>query len=183
MPPKLLCSMFHQRFMKYMNCTYHKFFCWYFTKLNDIKFSRFFKLCPLVLPLNCFLSALLILVGTMKTQWCYACFSYFLCFKSLWVLKFKWPPSWFVVMYVNCFDGEKLFLWKFVILTFCLVPTRLKTLFYLFLNSKLIVSIFGLFQSLEWIKYMLYLCWVLVFKVQASFIGSSFEWYFHFETF
>ncbi len=65
-------------------------------------------------------------------------------------------------MYVNCFDGEKLFLWKFVILTLCLVPTRLKTLFYLFLNSKLIVSIFGLFQSLELIKYMLYLCWVLV---------------------
>jgi hypothetical protein len=52
------------------------------------------------------------------------------------VLNIWWPPGLYIVMNVNCSHGEKKFLPKFVILTFCLVPSRLNMLFYLSLNSQ-----------------------------------------------
>jgi hypothetical protein len=78
------------------------------------------------------------------------CFCY-----GLLVFKFWWPPGLSIIMYVNYFNGEKNFLWKFVISTLYLMPTRLKMLFYLFKFSKLIVFIFKLFQSPKLIKYVL----------------------------
>jgi hypothetical protein len=53
MPYKFFCWMVHQWFMRYNNFKYFKFFHWYFTKFTDIKFNRYFKLCFLILPLNC----------------------------------------------------------------------------------------------------------------------------------
>jgi hypothetical protein len=52
------------------------------------------------------------------------------------VLNIWWPLGLFIVMNVNCSHGEKNFLCKYVVSTFCLVATRLKMLFYLFLNSQ-----------------------------------------------
>jgi hypothetical protein len=49
---QVFCSMVHQKFMRYNNFRYCKFFCRYSTKFNDIKFSRYFKLCFFILPLN-----------------------------------------------------------------------------------------------------------------------------------
>jgi len=51
------------------------------------------------------------------------------------VLNIWWPLGLSIVMNVNCSHGENNFLCKFVVSTFCLVPIRLKMLFYLFLNS------------------------------------------------
>jgi hypothetical protein len=75
-------------------------------------------------------------------------------------------------MYVNCFDGEKLFLWKFVISTLCWCSLGWRCYSIYFKLSKLIVSIFGLFQCLELIKYMLFLC------LGFSFQGSNFFYWF-----
>jgi hypothetical protein len=71
------------------------------------------------------------------------------------VLNIWWPLGLSIVMNVNCSHGEKNFLCKFFVSTFCLVPIRLKMLFYLFLNSqKFIVFIFNFFQSLKLIKHV-----------------------------
>jgi hypothetical protein len=123
-PYKFLCSMVHQWFVKYNNFRYCKFFCWYFAQFNDINFSRYFKLCFFILPLNFYLMML--------------CDVFILhpSFYGLLVLKFWWPQGLSIVMNVNCFHGEKKFLCKFVVSTLCLVPTKLKMLFYLFLNFE-----------------------------------------------
>jgi hypothetical protein len=63
-------------------------------------------------------------------------------FYDLLVLKIWWPPSFFIVMNVNCFHGEKKFLCKFIVSTLCLVPTGLKMLFYLSLNFQTSLFLF-----------------------------------------
>jgi len=150
MSPKVFCSMVHRRFMRYNNFRYYKFICWYSIGFNDIKFSRYFKLCFLILPLN-------YLLGDVMQCFCY----------DLLVFKFWWPPSLSIIMYVNYSNGEKNFLWKFVISTLYLMPTRLKMLFFKFEFSKLIVFIFKLFQSPKLIKY------VLVIKLLLNLMAKS----------
>jgi hypothetical protein len=53
------------------------------------------------------------------------------------VFNIWWPLGLSIVMNVNCSHGEKKFLCKFLGSTFCLVPTKLKILFYLFLNFRI----------------------------------------------
>jgi hypothetical protein len=57
-------------------------------------------------------------------------------FYGLLVFKFWWPLDLSIIMNVNYSHGEKHFLCKFITSTLCLVPTRLKMLFYLSLNSR-----------------------------------------------
>jgi hypothetical protein len=123
-PYKLLCSMVHQRFMRYNIFKYCKFFCWYFAQFNGIKFSRYFKFGFLILPTNCLLD------DVVQYYYFLHCSLYGFLVLNIW-----WPPSLYIVMNVNYSHGEKKFLSKFVILTFCLAPTRLNMLFYLSLNS------------------------------------------------
>jgi hypothetical protein len=64
-------------------------------------------------------------------------------FYGLLVLKFWWPVGLSIVMNVDYSHGEKNILCKFVISTLCLMPTRLKMLFYLslkFQNSLFLFS-------------------------------------------
>jgi hypothetical protein len=57
-------------------------------------------------------------------------------FYGLLVFKFFWQLGLSIIMNVNCCHGEKHFLCRFIISTLCLVPTKLKMLFYLSLNSQ-----------------------------------------------
>jgi len=119
--------------MKYNNFRYCKFFCCYSAKFNDIKFKRYFKLCFLIFPLNCLLDDVM------------QCFSFTLFFfNGLLVFKFLWQLGLSIIMNVNCCHGENHFLCRFIISTLCLVPTKLKMLFYLSLNSQ---NSFFLFQT------------------------------------
>ncbi len=94
MPPKFFCSMVHPRFMRYNNFRYCKFFCQSSTKFNDIKFSRYFKFCSLILPLDCLLDDVV------------QCFNFtplFLRSSSSYILV---ATMFNIVMYVNCFHGD-----------------------------------------------------------------------------
>jgi len=68
-------------------------------------------------------------------------------FYGLLVFKFWWPLGLSIIMTVNYSHGEKHFLCKFIISTLCLVPTRLKMLFYLFLNSQNSMFLFQTFSK------------------------------------
>jgi len=79
-----------------------------------------------------------------------------LSFYGILVFNIWWPLGLSIVVNVNCSHGEKHFLCKFVVSTLCLVPTRLKMLFYLFKNIQNSFFYFKLFQSPELIKYVLF---------------------------
>lgn len=112
-------------------------FCCYSMKLNDRILCRYTKLCILILPFNCLLNVL-----NYWFQWAtwklgnIAMLLVLFLVKVLFAFKFWWASSLFTVMSVFWYVSEKLFSWKFDILTLFLVFTRFNMLFYYFLNFQ-----------------------------------------------
>jgi hypothetical protein len=150
--------MVHQRFTRCNNFKHLKFFCWYLAKFNDIKFSRYFKLCFLILPLNCLLHDVM------------QCFILHPSFYGLLVLQIWWPPSLSIIMNVNYSHGGKKFLCKFCCFNILFGAHQVEdVILVIFTLSKFIVFVFELFQSPQLIKCVLYaktICWIFLHVVK-----------------
>jgi hypothetical protein len=140
MPLKLLCSMFHQRFMRYMDYSYCKLFCWYFIEFNDIKFSKCFKLCPLILLTKCFID-----FGVRHKNLVMLCY---VSITNLILKVFKFLNSGGHQVYLlSCMLIILMKIWHFNTL-FSSHQVE-NVILFIFKLLKLIVYIFGLFQSLN----------------------------------
>jgi hypothetical protein len=140
MPYKFFCWMVHEQFMRYNNFRSFTFFCWYSVEFNDIKFSRYFKLCFLSLPL------IFLLHDVMHLSF-YRLLVLHPSFYGLLVLQIWWPPSLSIVMNVNCSHGGKFFLCKFCHFNTLFSAHQVEdVILVIFKLSNFTVFIFELFQ-------------------------------------